>query len=190
MSFPFGVNTRPGVAQQTPFFRAGFQVEFAPSKIYRPLMRVLWILCGLMVCLGSAVAAGPVTGRVLKLLPLLLDQQGCDSTTPSLFERDAYQLFLREHPGQIAAVRFDVQWKAVQAPDEQLKLRVEVRGVAPDGSPSLKTFESPVIAGFFSRWTQFSLAGDTYRKFGSVVAWRATLWNRDELLGEQKSFLW
>ncbi len=153
-------------------------------------MRALWILCGLLVSLGPAVAAGPVSGRVLKLLPLLLDQQGRDATTPSLVERDAYQLFLHEHPKQIAAVRFDVQWKAVRAPDEQLKLRVEVRGVAPDGSPSLKTFESPVVAGRFSRWTQFSLDADAYRKFGSVVAWRATLWNRDQLLGEQKSFLW
>ena len=171
-------------------FRAGFPVEFARSKIYRPRMRALWILCGLMVSLGPAVAAGPVSGRVLKLLPLLLDQQGRDSTTPSLFERDAYQLYLQEHPKLIAAVRFDVQWKAVEVPDEKLRLRVELRGIAPGGSPTLKTFESPVIAGWFSRWTEFNLEGDAYRKFGSVVAWRATLWNGDQLLGAQKSFLW
>ncbi len=147
-------------------------------------------MCSLIVSLGSAVAAGPVSGRVIKLLPFLLDNQGRDAISPSLFDRDAYQQYLHEHPGKITAVRFDVQWKAVKAPDEQLRLRVEVRGVGPDGSPSLKTFESPVVAGFFSHWTKFSLDGDAYRKFGSVVAWRATLWNGDQLLGEEKSFLW
>jgi hypothetical protein len=153
-------------------------------------MRVFWILCCLIGSLGFAAAAESVTGRVIKLLPLYLDKDARDSTSPSLFDRDAYQAYLRQHPKEIAAVRFDVQWKAVKTSDEKLKIRVEVRGVSRDGSPVLRTFESPVVAGFFSRWTEFSLAGDSYQKFGSVVAWRATLWNADQLLGEKKSFLW
>lgn len=166
-----------------------FQVVFALSKNYRPAMRAFWILCCLIGCLGST-SADPVTGRVIKLLPFLLDQQGRDSTSPSLFDRDAYQVYLREHPKEISGLRIDVQWKALKAPDEKLKIRVEARGVRPDGSPVLKTFESPVVAGTFSCWTRFNLAGETYQQFGSLVAWRATLWNGDQLLGEQKSFLW
>jgi hypothetical protein len=54
----------------------------------------------------------------------------------------------------------------------------------------LKTYEAEVTAGTFSRWTQFLMTGDEYKKFGMVVAWRATLWNGDTLLSEQKSFLW
>jgi hypothetical protein len=29
-----------------------------------------------------------------------------------------------------------------------------------------------------------------YRQFGELIAWRATLWDDDKLLSEQKSFLW
>ena len=139
---------------------------------------------------ARADGSAPIAGRVLKVLPLLLNARGQDALSPSLFERDAYQLYLQEHPKKIAAVCFEVQWKAVKAPDEKLRLRLEVRGIGPDGSPSLKTFESPVIAGWFSHWTKFNLDGEAYRKFGSVVAWHATLWNGGQLLGEQKSFLW
>jgi hypothetical protein len=34
------------------------------------------------------------------------------------------------------------------------------------------------------------MAGDDYKKFGNVVAWRVTLWADDRMLGEQESFLW
>jgi hypothetical protein len=153
-------------------------------------MRAVWIMCCWIVSLGCAVASGPVSGRVIKLLPFVLDIQGRDSISPSLFDRDAYQLYLRQHPQNISAIRLDVQWKAVKAPDEKLKIRVEVRGVSHDGSPTLKTFEAPVVAGIFSHWSKFSLSGDAYHHFGSLVAWRATLWNGEELLGEEKSFLW
>lgn len=153
-------------------------------------MRVFLLAVFLIGSLGSALAADAVTGRVIKMLPFLLDQQGRDSTSPSLFDRDAYQARLREHLKDVSGVRFDVQWKAVKSTDEKLKIRVEARGVSKDGSPRLQTFEAKVSAGRFSRWTKFTLTGDEYKKFGSVVAWRATLWNGDTLLGEQKSFLW
>jgi hypothetical protein len=32
--------------------------------------------------------------------------------------------------------------------------------------------------------------GENYKNFGELVAWRVTLWAGDQLLGEQKSFLW
>ena len=153
-------------------------------------MRVFLMAIFLTGSLGAAFAADTVTGRVIKTLPFLLDKQGLDSTSPSLFDRDAYQAQLREHQKEVTGVRFDVQWKATKAAGEKLKIRVQVRGVALDGTPGLKTFETEVSAGTFSRWTKFTLTGDEYKKFGSVVAWRATLWNGDDLLGEQKSFLW
>jgi hypothetical protein len=153
-------------------------------------MRAFLMMCFLLGSLGIVFASDAVTGRVIKTLPLLLDTNGVDSLSPSLFDRDAYQLHLRESSNFVSGVRFDVQWKAVKAADEKLKIRVEARGVAPDGTPKLKTFESEVTAGTFSRWTTFTFAGDDYKNFGSVVAWRSTLWNGDQLLGEQKSFLW
>ena len=36
----------------------------------------------------------------------------------------------------------------------------------------------------------FTLAGEEYKDFGGITAWRATLWNDDQMIGEEKSFLW
>ena len=60
-------------------------------------------------------------------------------------------------------------------PDAKYKMRVEARGVAGDGKPSLQTLEQDVKPPLFRRWTMLTLDGDTYKKFGSLVAWRVTL---------------
>jgi hypothetical protein len=139
-------------------------------------------------------------GRVVKVLPLLLDLQGHDAISPSLFDRDAYQAHLRQHTNEISAIRFDVLWKAsslsrqskpaADARGATLKLRAELLGVGERGLPRQTVLETNVAPRFFRRWTSLTLGGDEFRKFGSLVAWRVTLWNGDRLLGEQKSFLW
>src|SRR5689334_8358472 len=65
--------------------------------------------------------------RVIKVLPQLLDKHGRNAVSPSLFDRDAYQMHLRRSPEDISALRFEVQYKAkgLEAP---LLLRLEVRG--------------------------------------------------------------
>lgn len=149
-------------------------------------MRATLILL-LSLCLFSASAA---TGKVAKVLPLLLDQKGRVALSPSLFDRDAYQLKLHGHTNEVSGVRYDVQWSAKDAAGEKLKLRLELRGVSAANLPKLKTFESEVTPATFGNWTAFTLAGDEYKTFGGITAWRATLWSGDALLGEQKSFLW
>ncbi|MEI7807106.1 MAG: hypothetical protein WCJ07_01335 [Verrucomicrobiota bacterium] len=136
------------------------------------------------------MAADVVTGRIVKVLPLLLDAQGRDATAPSLFERDAYQAYLREHTNQISAIRYAVQWNVSPSGAEKLRLRIELRGIGEGGVPKLKSLESEVTAGTFSQWTNLKLAGEDYKKIGSVAAWRVTLWAGEHQLGEQKSFLW
>jgi hypothetical protein len=179
-------------------------VEFAAPKNYCPAMRAFLMMILLLGSLGSVFAVEPVTGtndvkavataktgRVLKVLPFLLDQHGQDSTSPSLFDRDAYQAQLRARiklTNEVSGIRFDVQWKAART--TKLKIRIEARGVVADGTPKIKTFEADGTAGFFSQWTKFTLTGEDYKNFGSLVAWHATLWNGDQLLNEQKSFLW
>lgn len=138
---------------------------------------------------AAATPAAP-SGRVIKVLPLFLDLQGHDAKSPSLFDRDAYQAYLRQHTNEISAIRFDVLWKASSAKDANLKLRAELRGIGDGGLPRLTTLETNVTPGFFRSWTSLPLGGDDLQKFGSLVAWRVTLWNGDKLLGEQKSFLW
>jgi len=153
-------------------------------------MRGLFVTLLLLGLPISALAVDAITGRVIKVLPLLLDQQGRDAPSPSLFDRDAYQVYLRQHTNEISALRIDVLWKAVNARDAKLNLRVEFRGAGLGGLPCQVTVEKAVAAGSHRRWTSLALADQDYKKFGGLVAWRVTLWSEDRLLGEQKSFLW
>ena len=130
------------------------------------------------------------SGRIIKVLPFYLDLQGREAKSPSLFDRDAYQAYLREHTNEISAIRFDIQWKATKAPDENLKIRLELRGVGDQGMPMVKTMETNAPPGIFHDWTMLTLGGEERKKFGAVVAWRASLWNGDQLFGDQTSFLW
>ena len=149
----------------------------------------LGLLCWLAI--AAALPAAAQSGQVMKVLPHFLDTNGLHTLSPSLYERDAYQAYLRQHPENRSGVRFDVQWKAKGPSFEPRTLRLELRGIAKGSLPRELTLDQPVTStGWFGRWTSFPLTGDKYRDFGEVTAWRVTLREGDELLGEQKSFLW
>jgi len=147
----------------------------------------------LILVLGSfmfAAGAGAVSGKIVKVLPHFMDQQGRHTRSPSLFDRDAYQAWLRQHPEKRSGIRYDIQWKA-KDPQSELKLRIELRGVAEGKLPKEKTFEKSVKADSgWSRWTDLAVKGDDYKALGEVTAWRVTLWDGDTLVDEQTSFLW
>lgn len=155
-------------------------------------MRVLLILLASFGVIAAAHAADAVTGRVLKVLPFFVDQEGRIAKSPSLFDRDAYQVYLLQHTNEVSGVRYDIQWKATIAPEEKLKLQVELRGFGGTNNvPKLQTLITNVVPEKkHGQWTNLLLTGQDYKNFGTVVAWRATLWNGDQLLDEQKSFLW
>ena len=148
-----------------------------------------WLMLLLLLALAPAAhAAGP---RVYKVLPQYLDVNGRESLTPSLYDRDAYQAFLRRNPDKRTALRFVVQWNAPVARTNEWKLRVELRGVPQGESPKQAVLELPLALHHgFSRWDSVVLKGDDYKAFGDVTAWRTTLWDGDQLLDEKKSFLW
>ena len=98
-------------------------------------MRRLLISLLLLGSLSTALAGDAVTGRVVKVLPFFLDLKGQAALSPSQYDRDAYQAYLRRHTNQRSAIRFDVLWKTSHAGDAKLKLQVELRGVGPDGMP-------------------------------------------------------
>src|SRR5579862_8696818 len=83
-----------------------------------------WLLLWLCSGLGLQAAA---PAKILKVLPQYLDLEGHHALSPSLYERDAYQAFLRHHPEQQSALRFDVNWKARHLNGERLLLRIDVR---------------------------------------------------------------
>jgi hypothetical protein len=136
----------------------------------------------------SALGAESATAKILKVLPHLLDRDGRHTLSPSLYERDAYQAFLRKNPGQCSGLRFDIQWKAKRLAGTRLLLRVEIRG-SKEAKPVL--LEQPAQPNHWYRhWSSVRLDGAAYRRVGEVIAWRATLWEGDRLVAEQKSFLW
>jgi hypothetical protein len=140
----------------------------------------------LAVIAGFACAGGAAPARITKVLPHLLDREGRYSLSPSLYERDAYQALLRKSPEKCSGIRFDVRWKAQAG--NRVKLRIDIRGSA---SPEPLVLEQNVRRNhWYDRWTSLTLSGESFQKVGQVIAWRATLWDGDKLLAEQKSFLW
>ena len=157
---------------------------------YRRAMRLVGRLIFFILLLAGATAAGAASGKVVKVLPHFLDLQGRHTLSPSLFDRDAYQAQLRRHPEQRSGMRFDILWRGRSATVKSATLRLELRGTVKGNLPSQLALETPVQITGISRWSALKLDGEAYRNFGEVTAWRVTLWNGTELVGEQKSFLW
>jgi hypothetical protein len=155
------------------------------------MRRFIVILAGFLV-FATTISSFAASGRVLKVLPHFLDLKGRHSLSPSLFDRDAYQLKLRQNPNLRSALRYDILWRARQTQNSKLKLRAELRGTASGKLPRETTLETEleVRRGGTSKWSSLKLEGEAFRNFGDVTAWRVTLWDGDQLLGEQKSFLW
>lgn len=162
--------------------------EGAPSYNATVFMRTLQFLALIFFGIalsGSAHAADP---RIIKVLPQLIDLQGRNSVSPSLYERDAYQEMLRKNPEKRSGISFVVQWTAKHS--QELILRIEMRGVR-DNAVRIEKLAVPVKkTGFFSKWTSVVLNGPAYKNFGELAAWRATLWDGNRQVAEQKSFLW
>jgi hypothetical protein len=152
--------------------------------------RILFAL-SLSVVIGPALLANAGTGRVVKVLPHLLDLRGRNTIYPSLYDRDAYQALLRREPEKRSGIRFDVQWRTKGAIWEPLTLRVELRGTTEGSLPRELVLEKQVKpGGWFGEWTSFPVVGEQYKSIGEVTAWRVTLWEGQQMLGEQQSFLW
>ncbi len=150
-----------------------------------------WLILAIWMGLAASPVAGATEGRIIKVLPQFLDLKGHESVSPSLYDRDAYQSYLRRNPDKRAGLQFKIRWKAKPASSRDLRLRLEVRGVSRGEAPKAGTLEKTVQqVHWYSHWASITMDEKTYREFGEVTAWRVTLWDGETLLGEQKSFLW
>ncbi|MEO6183133.1 MAG: hypothetical protein ABIP71_08580 [Verrucomicrobiota bacterium] len=149
------------------------------------LIKLAVILALAFALNNSTHAASP---SIKKVLPQFIDAKGRNSLSPSLYERDAYQLLLRNHPEQRSGLRFAILWSAPRG--KALVLRVELRGAKGDNLDTIKLDASVKKMGWFSRWSSLELRGEDYQKFGDLVAWRATLWDGEKQMAQQQSFLW
>jgi hypothetical protein len=144
----------------------------------------------ILVLLAAVPLAYGAEGRVIKVLPQFLDKKGEASLSPSLYERDAYQFYLRNHPRERTALRLAVQWKAKDTGAGELKLRAELRGLESNTFHAM-TIEQPVKKkGRFSNWSSIKVEGQNYKNLGPLVAWRLSLWEDGHELGALESFLW
>lgn len=152
-------------------------------------MRCRYFILVASFCLGLCVHSEP-QAKILKVLEHRLDQQGRIALAPSLYERDAYQAFLRHNPSKCSGVRFDIHWRARRLMSPNLSLKLEAITTKRSKASPL-VLQSPAIPRrYWSRWSALRLDGKTFEEAGEVIAWRATLWDGDKLLAEQKSFLW
>ncbi len=157
-----------------------------------------WLAVGLLL-IPLAILTHAADAKVRKVLPSLVDLEGRASLHPSLYERDAYQAYLRKNPELVGGMRFDVHWSAPVAKAQPLELRLELRGAtlrtnnAPAGvtQTNAVTLTSAVTpARFGARWTRVTLSPETLRQVGDVTAWKATLLRGGTELASTQSFLW
>ena len=81
---------------------------------------ILLLACGW----GGLTGVEAASAKISKVLPHLLDREGRHVVSPSLYERDAYQAYLRQHPEEVGGLRFDVSWKVSRELAEGLRLRI------------------------------------------------------------------
>ncbi|MCL4179094.1 MAG: hypothetical protein KJ072_15300 [Verrucomicrobia bacterium] len=138
--------------------------------------------------LGAGMAVEAASAKISKVLPHLVDREGRHTLSPSLYERDAYQARLREQPGEVGGLRFDVRWSVSRDLAEGLRLRIELRGT---GEAEVIQFERPVERRpWYDRWSEVRLDDATYARLGRLIAWRVSLWRGPQMIAEQRSFLW
>ncbi len=142
----------------------------------------------LALLVSSSMATAATSTRLVKVLPHFVDKQNRIALNPSLYERDAYQAYLRKTPSEQGGLRFDVQWKSRAT--NQFLLRLELRGNKGNVGTTAVLDQPVRYTGFFSTWTRIRLDPTAHAKLGELSAWRATLWSGNQLVSEQKSFLW
>jgi hypothetical protein len=146
------------------------------------------IIFWLLLC-SPAIADNNV--KIIKVLKHYLDSQGRISLAPSLFERDAYQEYLRKNPDQQAGLRFDINWKGKKIDPKRLYLRLELRGSLSHQTTPLvieKQIEPKNL--WFSKWSYIKIDKATLDKLGYILAWRVTLLEADQALASSQSFMW
>ncbi len=128
--------------------------------------------------------------KIFKVLPHLLDKNGKHSVAPSLFQRDAYQSHLRQHPLEVSTQRFDVQWRNAKTHDTPLKLRLHLRLENTKNNAPTVIDSEVQPTNLFSRWSSVMIPAETYKRLGRVISWQMELLSGEVVVARQKSFLW
>ena len=138
----------------------------------------------------STRALGAST-EILKVLPHWLDRQGRHTVSPSLFERDAYQLHLKEHREEVSTIRFDVNWRLKERGLQGCTLHLEARFGSEEG---IQTLEQKTLIETGKRrkkgWSGLRIPEASFDVQSNLIAWRVRVMRGDEVLATRTSFLW
>lgn len=149
----------------------------------------LWLIATGCLFLSAEEQAAPVS--VLKVLPYRLDNNGLHAVSPSLFERDAYQAYLKDHPDEVSTMRFDVHLRLREIDGKDVEVRVEARFGKGDSIETIKATVPLKKPRWGKRtWTSVTLDKKVYDPEAQMIAWRVTLLRGEEVLDTQTSFLW
>lgn len=148
---------------------------------------IVFMFIGLLVLPTESALA---EGKIYKVLPHLLDLKGKHTSSPSLFERDAYQEFLKENPSLISGIGFDIHWKCPSGHERDLNIVMEIRGSKNyQASPTRKIIKAKAKK-YFKTWSRITLSNKEMESIGKIVAWKVSLMEGNETLTEHFSFLW
>ena len=133
-----------------------------------------------------SVQAGSV--KIFKVLPHYLDKDSNNTLSPSLFERDRYQSRLDQT--KCSTIRFDVQWRNTLKNFDNLSITVEMRGTKTD-SPTI-SFSEKISSrkSIWSHWTKIRIPEESFQELEGLGAWRVLIKDGDEILKEERSFMW
>jgi hypothetical protein len=149
-------------------------------------MRAILVL--LLVLLGSAGPVEAAGSKIKKVLIHFIDREGRHTDAPSLYERDAYQAYLRSHKDHRSGLQAAINWRGLLK--HSLTLRIQMRGMKDDKETKAEVSQTIIPHSGWARWDKLTLRGEEYEKFGELIAWRVTVWDGEQLLAEQNSYLW
>jgi hypothetical protein len=163
-----------------------------PKEAYIEPVKSCWRFCTLLLSLGSLVLvhAEDVDGfSVKKVNHEYIDLQGNTTGEIGSFVLKArYQKEIESTP-KVSGMRFHVIWGAPS--DNAITVKLETRGL--DGDTGKETRQS---------WTKsypvdadrgpavFDITGESWKKQGKMMAWRATILQGEQVMAQRKSFLW
>ncbi|MBP5761162.1 MAG: hypothetical protein J6W90_07285, partial [Verrucomicrobia bacterium] len=89
-----------------------------------------------------------------------------------------------------STIRFDVHWRNTLKNFDDLSITVEMRG-AKTNSPTISFSEkiSP-RKSIWSHWTKIRIPEESFQELKGLAAWRVLIKDGDEVLKEERSFMW
>lgn len=165
------------------------------KEAYIELVKLCWRFSTILFLLSILVLVRgeDVDGfSVKKVNHEFLDLEGNATGIIGSFAAKARYQREIESTSQVSGMRFHVLWKAESSPSKGLTVKLETRGLDGNSGKETRQFwvKSYPIGSSLDGTTVFDITGESWKKQGKMMAWRATLLQGDAVMAERKSFLW